>query len=108
MRNPQKSPGPGSLVANGNRALQTTNVHSINPERIHCNSLLGVIGCHWDASLPDRRTMYLCAVQSDISPAALTNLAFADFDHASQVALLGAVVLRCPEMFRHFVAEGFL
>lgn len=89
--------------------FQISDTHSLNAEGTNRNSLLGVVACHWNAAGIERRLMYLGALQAGKAVEhAVIDCAFADFDHTSQVALLGAIVLRCPEMFRHFVAEGFL
>lgn len=66
------------------------------------------IAAHWDQAGEERRQMYLAALQLGRPTDALSTLAFDDFDQLSQHALLGAIVRRCPEMFRHFVSWGFI
>jgi hypothetical protein len=71
-------------------------------------NLFGWVGVHWDQAGLERRQMYLAALQLDRPTDNLATLAFDDFDHLSQHALLGAVVRRCPELFKHFVSWGYI
>lgn len=71
-------------------------------------NLLQVAAAHWDQAGVERRKMYVDALQMQRGAHDMIAVQFSDYDTASQFALLGAIVIRCPEMFAGLLLMGWL